>query len=708
LKQTGSLPRTFNLYCYAVPLENEMIQEMSIVEQKALFLRASAIYHSGGGEASPISDSVFDELKRSIRQEDPRWMPLLVAGWRVNKLSPLQKAAHAGFMGSIYNAADYASDGLGEEERWVSGMQIWMDRAKSERYYATLKVDGLSVGVEYNDGEMQVAITRGDCLMGENVTHHMQCIIDCPAVVTSKAHFVVRGEVVLFTNVWTKFQAEHPEYKAARNAAAGMLGRKDTSSSHLLRFLVHGLDILDASGEYRPTTMSYAMDWLKEIGFTGPVASMITNIEEAQDLHLQMKEHRGVGNLPYEIDGIVFCVNDLNKYKSLGIDSGRCPRGAVAWKFPTQKATTKFLGVDVSVGHSGKLTPTAMIEPVTIGSVTVQRASLSNWELISAMDLRIGDIVEVERCGDVIPGIIGVAKSNGGEPVTEPSTCPVCGGSAGRRTLAAKKKGQAPPLSSDTFCLNPDCEAKSTGKINKWVSDTNMLGVGPAIVEAMVEDNLISDPADLYLLTLVELGAMKFGKAAGPAQFGIKRATSVIEAISGKKIIPLNMILGALGVQGLGEGIAKQVREKMPGHFDKLEDWVNSTKLCDFGSQVGLPNIANTIHTALWGKRTLVNKLLAAGVRVEDPTPQIASGKAAGPLAAKIFCLTGGFPEQKAVYHDKIAKAGGGVEDDVRSNVTHVVVFELPAPGKETGKASKAIKRGLPLIDLKQLTEMLS
>jgi DNA ligase (NAD+) len=671
------------------------LAEMTTEQQKSLFVRASALYHSGMGEASPISDDVYDQLKRHLTTVDPWWPPLKQAGWKPNDLSPLELCNHKGFMGSINNAYDYAPRKTPEEQKWEVGFKTWRD-VMGESVWANHKVDGLSVAVEYQHGQLVMGLTRGDCVQGENITHHLPLMRDVPSFIQSKAHVVVRGEVVFTTSGWEEYKKVCPNAKVPRNMAAGIMGRKEVGDSHYLRFFAHGLEVLATDVYPAPNTIEERFDWLKENGFATPQGCLCSSFFECQQFFEHVSTQRENGKLAYEIDGVVYTINNVFRLAGLGVDSQRCHRGQVAWKFPAMGGITTLKEVAWQVGHTGAISPVGIVLPVMVGGVTIQRASLANPDEIKRLDVALGDQVEVSRMGDVIPKITSVVgRRDNRQPIVPPTTCPECGGTTGKR---AKVGGEAGAV---LYCKNVECPAQSTGKIHKWVISTNMLGIGKNIIQAMVDAQLADTPADLYRLDIIALEQMKFGKQ----KFGHNRATKVIDTINAKKSLPLDMFLGALGVQGLGEGVVGNVRERMPGEFDTLGDWIDSDKLVTHAEALSMPNTAKPIHERLIAKRPLIINLLGAGVTIEDDTKATAQVDWDGPAKGMVFCLTGSFPEKKSVYYERIKMASGQYEEDVRDNVTHVVVQDKT--GKATGKRAKAEKKGIPVCNLTEFFNLL-
>lgn len=683
-------------------------EDLSIDQKKSLYIKCKSRYENH--LESPLTDEQYDALEVNIEAEDPQWPPLLQAGWKVNEHSPLEKLKHKGFMGSIFNLKDYAPKTLEESARWAAGFQSWFTNVKGTFLTATLKVDGLSVAAEYKDGHLVSAITRGDCIEGENVTHHAVVMSGLPMVIPDKSHIVVRGEVVLPLFNWDKFKAAYPEAKNPRNAAAGIMGRKDVKDTPYLKFYAHFLEVLELAPNSVLTEEScYYVTSLKKLDdydFSHVPCEPIATFDEALAYFNIIADQRAKNQLAYEIDGIVFIVNNMTEYRQLGVDSGRCPRGAAAWKFDVQTGTATLLDVEVTVGHSGVIAPTAILSPVELGGVTVTRASLANYDEIKRLDVALGETVTVSRQGDVIPKVLGRQGDvvfgyqkgdlicRGRWEIVPPKSCPVCDGKIGRKKNINGEDGV------HFYCLNHEgCPAQNAGKILKWTKDTNMMNVGEAVIQAMGDAKLVNNPADLYRVGANDLMGMKFRGST----FGEKRARKVVDSINLARNLTLPVFLGALGIPGLGAGIVENVCAKAPGEFDSLTDWLNPTKLTAWKDRISLPNTAESIATGIKRASGLITDLLSAGVVISAPERSLAPTNASGALSGMTFCLTGGFPDKKKVYEEQIVAAGGQVEDDVRSNVTHVVIHEIPADDKLTGKAKKARSKGLTLLSLVDL-----
>jgi DNA ligase (NAD+) len=678
------------------------LEEVPLQELQSLYVKCKQVYFTKG--TPQLSDPEYDRLERFLKERTPDFWALSVVGPPFATASLRSKKPHRMHMGSVANAMDEA-----EFERF------W-DRTGGQQVYATLKVDGLSIAAYYDaGGRLTDAVTRGNGKEGDDVTANASKARSLPAV-TRTPIGNVRGEIVLLNEDWEKLKDADPDIKTARNYASGMLRRSSGVGCERLVFIAHWLDPAPPHAH-----LSYysRIVLLREHGFIVPPGKLCNTLDDCKSFHLWVTEQRQNAKLKFEIDGIVFTANDMAYFARAGIDNDACPRAQVAWKFPSQKGQSRLKGVEWTVGHTGTLNPTGIVEPVTIGGVCVQRASLCNMDEIGRLGIHLDDVVEVSRQGDVIPKITGrVAGSAAPQALASPaewaersairppSRCPECGGEVGHRQKV--KGGDTTAL----YCLNAECPAQSTGKIKHWVKKTEMKDVGPTIVEAMVDAELVQTPADLYTLATRQqaLADMPFGKGV----LGTTRAKKVVDSIEKRRALPLNVFIGALGIPGLGEGVARNVREAAPGEFDRLEDWVPSgqtvAKLLALKDQVGLTNVGVRIVESLGKAAPLVAELLAAGASISDAGTRLGAsnapqnGSGGGPLAGKVFCLTGDFPLRKAAYHDRIVEAGGTFETDVRSNVTHVVIDQIN--GKLTGKAEKAQKKGI-LIDLATLEGML-
>jgi DNA ligase (NAD+) len=395
--------------------------------------------------------------------------------------------------------------------------------------------------------------------------------------------------------------------------------------------------------------------------------------------------------LNYEVDGIVIKIDDLATREALGV-VGKDPRGAIALKFPAREATTRLLDVVVNVGRTGTLAPAAVLEPVEVGGITVQNATLHNFEDIARKDIRIGDMVRIKRAGDVIPYVIGpiVDLRNGTEkPIELPTHCPSCG------EAAAKVEDEVA-----VYCINPVCPAQLVRRVEYWVSRSTMdiVGLGTRIVEQLVSEGLVRDVADLYALSVEQLLPLE--------GFARKKAQNLVDAVQNSKAQPFSRVLAALGIQGVGVTIAQLLVE----HFPSVKALTSaSAQEIEAIHGMGEHTAQNIVQWfANERNRQLIENLETAGLRLVQERAARAgpsmTGAAALPLQGKTFVITGTLPtlsrnEAKAL----IQEYGGKVTGSVSSKTDYLLCGE-----KAGSKLSKARQLGVPVVDEESLREMIA
>lgn len=444
-------------------------QNKSLFDLRGLYVRAMQSYHTAGN--SPLSDAQFDDLKREIRRQSPQDPVLKLVGAPAPAKSHLKKAKHAIHMGSVCNSDRHGTD-------YDEGVRNWF--AKMNRTaIATLKVDGLSVAVRYEKGQFVRAITRGNGIEGEDISANVLRMGDVPFITSQYFTGWVRGELVIYRTEWESLKKTTIDFTTARNAAAGISRRKDGEHAERCRLVAHDL----VPDHERIVTFMKRMDTLNWLGFKTPNAQYITDAITLQRHLDAIIAHRD--DCVYEIDGVVFTVDDTATLDSLGIDGEACYRGQVAWKFAAMTAQTELIDVKLTVGHTGAINPTAALAPCTIGGVCVTSASLCNFDEIKRLGVAIGDTVTVSRQGDVIPKVLGISvkKWVGNDrrafEILLPAKCPVCEGSVGYRKNVGGDEGVI------LYCQNDECDAKATGKLKRWIKSLDMRGIGDEVLNAL-------------------------------------------------------------------------------------------------------------------------------------------------------------------------------------------------------------------------------
>jgi DNA ligase (NAD+) len=398
-------------------------------------------------------------------------------------------------------------------------------------------------------------------------------------------------------------------------------------------------------------------------------------------------------SLPFWIDGIVVKIDDISAQNEMG-ESGGCPKGQTAIKFPPEGVETTLLGVQVRVGHTGAVAPTAVLAAVDIGGTTVRSATLSNYDQIAALNLAIGDTVLLERRGDVIPKVVRVTKrGDQRETIPVPVCCPECATTLGRKTTAGGKQGAV------LYCLNDECPSRALGKVKCWISSLNILGIGDEVLEAMQEQAGINDAADLY--TLKDRRSALANMTVSGIRFGESRAARVLAEIEAKRALTIDEFVGSLGLDSLAKTRVENIRAAVAGKMDTLDDWM-SGKLTGLAEEASVPGLAARFVADIEKRRPLIAKLLDTGVtlRVAEPVaPKFVADD------AKSFCMTGKFSQPKAFFQEKIAARGHEWKESVAKGLDYLVTDD---PGSNSGKTVKARKLGVAIIGESELLAMLA
>ena len=407
------------------------------------------------------------------------------------------------------------------------------------KYAVELKIDGLSVALRYENGIFQGGATRGDGQIGEDVTSNLKTIGSIPMQLTEPVDIVVRGEVFMphksfeRLNEQTVASGKKP-FANPRNAAAGSLRQLDSRVTAERKLDVFVFNIQQMVGEM-PGGHAASLDYLKKLGFkVSPYYQLFDDITEA---FAEVERFHAIREtLGFDIDGAVLKVDDFNHRELLG-QTAKVPRWSIAYKYPPEQKATLLKGITIQVGRTGVLTPNAELEPVQLAGTTVSRATLHNRNFIRELDIRPGDTVVVQKAGDIIPEVVRVVKekrTNDCKPYEMPNTCPVCGG-----RVAADESGIA------LRCINIDCPAKLQRQIEHFVSKAAMDidGLGPAIIEQLLEQKLIEKPDDLYRLNKDQLASLE--------GFGEKSAENLLSALEQSKNVPLDRVFYALGIRNI-------------------------------------------------------------------------------------------------------------------------------------------------------------
>jgi len=645
-------------------------------------------------DAPVISDTEYDRLVLRLKQIEfshPEWVTPDSPSQRVGgmPLEKFNKVRHPSPILSLANGFTKA-----DVLAWIERIRKLDPRVADADFVLEPKIDGLTVVLNYQNGVFTQGATRGDGEVGEDITANLRTIRSLPLVIPVNPDspavpdwLVVRGEAFIFLKDFEELnkrlaQSGEKPYLNPRNTAAGSLRQLDPSLTASRPINIYVYSIV-ASSAPLPQTQWDLLQTLQSWGF--PVAREIKYCRSIEDVLNELDtwlEKRDA--LPYEADGVVIKVNNLELASSLGY-VGKDPRGALAFKFPAREVTTRLLDIGVNVGRTGVLTPYAILEPVEIGGVVVKQATLHNFDFIREKDIRIGDHVMVKRAGDVIPYVIGpiVEMRTGEEKVfTPPEVCPACG------QPVSHVEGEVA-----WYCVNVTCPAQIIRNLEHFVSRGAMdiVGLGIKIVEQLVESGLVHSPADLYFLRKEDLLKLE--------GFADKKAENILQSIRDSRSRPLSRLINALGIRGVGEVMA----EELARHFEDLEHLSNATveELMEIEG-VG-PNIAKSIVD--WFRRPVnqefLKKLREAGVWPTEQKPS--EIREEQPLAGLTFVVTGTLKEfTRDGIKSYLESLGAKVTDSVSKNTSYLLVGENPG-----SKLEKARQLGVKLISEEELKQII-
>lgn len=627
-----------------------------------------------------ISDYEYDMLNREL-EELERAFPQLstedspshrVGGAIKNTFAPVEHTVQMGSLQDVFSM---------EEVRQFD--QRVRETVSDPTYVVEPKIDGLSVSLEYRDGVLVRGSTRGDGLVGEDVTPNLKTIRAIPLRLSRPVPFLeVRGEVYMphesFQELVEQQELnEEKPFKNPRNAAAGSLRQKDPKLTAKRKLSIFVFNIQQLEGE---TLEGHAqsLDYLRELGFTvSPSYNRYGDINRVLEEIQRIGEHRE--GYSFDIDGAVVKVDNFSQREQLGSTS-KFPRWAVAFKYPPEEKETVLAEIQVKVGRTGAVTPTAIFAPITLAGTTVSRAVLHNQDFITSKNINVGDRILVRKAGDIIPEVVSVvSKGENADSYQLPEQCPACG------TRLVREEDEAV-----LRCPNPDCPAQLLRNLIHFASRDAMDidGMGPAILTALTGEGLVASSADLYSLTAEQLAQLE--------RMGEKSAGNLIQALEASKTRDLSRLLFALGIRNIGQKAAQLLAQRFPSMKAVQEATTEEIAAIDgFGEIMARSVVA---FMELEQSRKLIARLEEAGVNMTAAQTQ--SGDQ---LAGLTFVLTGTLPTMtRDEAGERIRQQGGKVTSSVSKKTSYVVA------GEEAGsKLTKAQSLGVPILDEQGLLQLL-
>ena len=627
-----------------------------------------------------VTDAIYESLTEELLHLEaafPEFItensPTQRVGTKV--LDKFVKVRHPAPMLSLNNAFS-REDLLAWEKRVLKLLSAGV----AVNYFCELKYDGLSISLEYDNGKLIRGSTRGDGAIGEDVTQNIRTINSIPLEISEKRPIEIRGECMLPFAAWQRLNAENekagkPLFANPRNAAAGSIRQLDPKISAERTLAFFAWDIATAFPEIKTHAQEHAR--MRELGFR--VDSHERSTKSMPEVFAFIDEVAKVREgLDFGTDGVVITINDLSLHPALGV-IGKAPRYAIAFKYPAEQATTIVKNITVNVGRTGALTPLAIFEPIAVAGSTISKATLHNIDQIERLDIRIGDTVVIQKAGDVIPEVVQSLpdlRTGKEKKFVMPAKCPVCGHQVERRIIG--EKGAA--KSTAYFCLNQTCPAKDRRGMQHFVNAFEIMAVGPKILDRFKDDGLISDAADLFVLTKEDIQGLE--------RFGEKSAENIIASIRSHRSVSFSRFIYALGILHVGE----QTSEDIASHFGTLQKLLRATETDIFK----IPNIGPVIAQSLFSfleaseHRAFIEKLLENGVKIQKQIKP-----ASTPLAGKTFVLTGTLESMSRDEAKKKIKARGGkVSGSVSKQTSYVVA------GSEPGsKLDEAERLGVKVLD---------
>lgn len=639
-----------------------------------------------------ITDAEYDALFNELEQLESDHPELVTPDSPTQRTgsdlsSDFAKVEHPAPILSLSNA--YSAEDL---NAWEDRILKLLPEDTDLDYTLEPKLDGLTIVLTYEDGVLTLAATRGNGEVGDDVTANVRTINNVPLRIPvesdapdAPARLVVRGEVLFLLEDFERLNQQRIEndeepFINPRNAASGTLKQKNSSITANRPMTAYFYDVVEIVGNNVSKRWDM-LDYLRDLGF--PLAPNIQHYPALSNIIQQIPQwEKERDNLPFEIDGLVIKVNDLATYRELGV-VGKDPRGAIAYKYPAQEATTKLIDVVHNIGRTGRVVPGAVLEPVFVSGVTISNATLHNYDFVETHDIRLGDRVVVKRSGDVIPYVVGPvpgARDGDETPIHPPERCPFCDEPITRREDMV-----------DYYCTNADCPERVYRQVVFFISrgGLDIEGLGEQTVKVLLDQGLITDEGDIFHLTPEQLLPLE--------RFGERKVENLMQSIDAAKQRPLAQIVTALGIEGVGSTVADLITAEYPS-LDALAT-ATAKQLAEIDG-IG-PIIAKSVED--WfnedHNQRVLAKLKRGGVRQQAEEETLASDA----LTGLKFVLTGSLPNlTRDETTNLIESHGGRVTSSVSGKTSYVVAGDSPG-----SKIDKAAKNDIPVIDEDGLRQLI-
>lgn len=655
---------------------------MQNIKEKIENLRATLRYHSDryyNDDAPEIEDYEYDMMMRELKGLEEKYPEFDSADSPTKRVGGKADNSFASVEHTV--RMESLQDAFSKEEIFDFDRRV-KENVSDVHYVVEPKIDGLSVSLEYVNGEFFRGSTRGDGNVGEDVSGNLRVIHNIPLKLNHALPYIeVRGEVYMPKKSFDRLvdrqliNDEKP-FKNPRNAAAGSLRQKDSEVAATRGLDIFVFNIQQIEGK-ELTSHKESLDYLKELGFnTIPYYERVDDIETAFEKVLQIGEKRG--ELEFDIDGAVIKVDDFSEREQLG-STAKFPKWAVAFKYPPEEKQTEILDIEITVGRTGKLTPTAVLSPVHLAGTTVSRATLHNQDFINEKGVDIGDIVTVRKAGDIIPEVLCVNEKRSNGSFVYPERCPSC------NEKVVREEGE-----SDIRCINPECPAQLLRNLIHYCSRDAMdiEGLGPSIIETFVNEGMIKTVTDIYRLDKEKIASLD--------GFQQTSANNIIESVENSKNNDLSKLIFALGIRHIGAKAAKLLSDEFKNIDNLMNASLEAISDIDGFGDIMAKSAFDFFQSE--SARELIADLKSFGVNTESKTV-INDNRFEG----MTFVLTGTLPTYKRSEASKIIESFGGKTSSSVSKKTSYVLS-----GESSGsKLDKANQLGIPVIDENEFNEMI-